>query len=413
MAKNQSEASSLTEASKVSLGEKESKEDIKYNDSYVISNRRYENRLQPINRKEKGVLGSSQSQIIQPIEMQILEQYENSLSESHAEDGKHIQRLEKELLNCSQEIDYLQDQLSARNEEVNYLEERVHILELKLEGMEDLQEEVFSLREELKRSNLNQFSLIKELGTKEIELEKSNLSIEKLEESFSSIALESQFEVESVKLDMMALEQSLFEAKKIHDETLDENNRMTRSIEELQVALQDAQKIIGSLNEENRVGSLNEENRVLKKKLDAANRNSINYSQNDEYCLENKDGSQLKTQSSVSERGKDSTVPEETSTSNVRGSHVGRSAMISGSAADLKRKMEMSEQIHEYECLIKKLKEELREEKLRAKEEAEDLVQEMAELRYQFTSSLEEECKRRASIEHASLQRIAELEAQV
>lgn len=50
---------------------------------------------------------------------------------------------------------------------------------------------------------------------------------------------------------------------------------------------------------------------------------------------------------------------------------------------------------------------------MRAKEEAEDLVQEMAELRYQFTSSLEEECKRRACIEHASLQRIAELEAQV
>lgn len=50
---------------------------------------------------------------------------------------------------------------------------------------------------------------------------------------------------------------------------------------------------------------------------------------------------------------------------------------------------------------------------MRAKEEAEDLVQEMAELRYQFTSLLEEECKRRACFEHASLQRIAELEAEV
>ena len=36
--------------------------------------------------------------------MQMLEQCEKSKSEAHAEDKKHIQRLEKELLNCSQEI---------------------------------------------------------------------------------------------------------------------------------------------------------------------------------------------------------------------------------------------------------------------------------------------------------------------
>lgn len=50
---------------------------------------------------------------------------------------------------------------------------------------------------------------------------------------------------------------------------------------------------------------------------------------------------------------------------------------------------------------------------MKAKEEAEDLAQEMAELRYQLTLMLDEECKRRASIEHLSLQRITELEAQV
>ena len=50
---------------------------------------------------------------------------------------------------------------------------------------------------------------------------------------------------------------------------------------------------------------------------------------------------------------------------------------------------------------------------MRAKEEAEDLAQEMAEFRYQITGLLEEECRCRASIEQASLQRIAELEAQV
>lgn len=56
---------------------------------------------------------------------------------------------------------------------------------------------------------------------------------------------------------------------------------------------------------------------------------------------------------------------------------------------------------------------ELREEKSKAKEEADDLAQEMAELRYQMTGLLEDECKRRACIEQASLQRISELEAQV
>lgn len=50
---------------------------------------------------------------------------------------------------------------------------------------------------------------------------------------------------------------------------------------------------------------------------------------------------------------------------------------------------------------------------MKAKEEAEDLAQEMAELRYQLTLMLDEERKRRASIEHLSLQRITELEALV
>jgi len=199
--------------------------------------------------------------------------------------------------------DYLQDLLSARNAEVNYLEERVHSLELKLEGMEVLQEEVFSLREELKRLSSKHFSLIQELDHKEIELEKSALSMEKLEDSFSSIALESQFEVESMKLDMMALEQSLFEAKKIQEETLDENNKMIRSIKELQVALQDSQKTILSLNEENR---------ELTEKLDTANETSKIYSQKDEYWLENKDRPILDTQSSLSEQGNNSTIEENT-----------------------------------------------------------------------------------------------------
>ncbi|KAG4975216.1 hypothetical protein JHK87_032037 [Glycine soja] len=121
----------------------------------------------------------------------------------------------------------------------NYLEEHIHNVELKLEGMEDLQEE------------------------------------------------------------------SLFEAKKIQGETIDENNRMSTSIEELQVALQDAQKNIITLETEIR---------ELEEKLDTANKNSRISSQKDEYWLENKVRSQLETQSSLNVQGNNSTILEDIST---------------------------------------------------------------------------------------------------
>ncbi|PNY14713.1 myosin heavy chain-like protein [Trifolium pratense] len=328
-----------------------------------------------------------------------VEQHEKSLSMAHMEDKKYIQRLEKELLNCSQEIDYLQDQLSARNTEVTYLEERVCDLEMEFKEKEDLRKEVSSLKEKLKICISQQLSLVQELETKEVELEQSALT---MEESFSSMGLESQFEVESMKLDMMTLEQSLFEGRKVQEETLEENNRMGRLIDKLQDALQDAQKTIISLNEENK---------VIKEKLDTANMNTRLFSQKVKDWLENKDRPQIKDQSSLSEqrsKGEDTRIYGE-----ILGPLLGILAMKLDPASELKGKMEMSCQIQEYEFLVEKLKEELREEKLRAKEEAEDLVQEMAELRYQLTGQLEEECKRRACIEHVSLQRIAELEAQV
>ncbi|KAJ6843297.1 uncharacterized protein M6B38_297260 [Iris pallida] len=73
----------------------------------------------------------------------------------------------------------------------------------------------------------------------------------------------------------------------------------------------------------------------------------------------------------------------------------------------------MSNKIHEFELQVAQLKDELRREKLKAKEEAEDLTQAMAELRYQITDMLEEERKRRACIEQTSLRRIQDLEEQV
>ncbi|RYR72612.1 hypothetical protein Ahy_A02g006834 isoform C [Arachis hypogaea] len=70
---------------------------------------------------------------------------------------------------------------------------------------------------------------------------------------------------------------------------------------------------------------------------------------------------------------------------------LGRLTRILNPAAYLKGKMEMSRQIQEYECLVNKLK-------LKAKKKAEDLTQEMTELRYQQTNLLEEECKHRSPL---------------
>ncbi|XP_039821145.1 uncharacterized protein LOC120683184 isoform X2 [Panicum virgatum] len=67
----------------------------------------------------------------------------------------------------------------------------------------------------------------------------------------------------------------------------------------------------------------------------------------------------------------------------------------------------------ESELLIENLKEELQEQKLKAKEDAEDLTQEMAVLRYQITGMLNEEYKRRSCIEQAAIQHIKELETQI
>lgn len=354
-------------------------------------------------KKEKDMLKESQSQsfgLIRSLDVQM-----KSLSEFRTEDQKHIQMLEKELKNCSQEIDYLQDQLNARNTEVNLLEEHVHSLELKLADMENLQVTVDRLRDELKKSYSECLFLMQELESKEVELQNSNLCIEKLEESVSSMSLESQCEIESMKLDILALEQSCLEAKKIQEETVREKTRMNELIQELEVECQDARKITECLDMENK---------ELREKLDTSETNTRIFCQRVETWLE-KDIFQLKSESLVGElEGKRTFSTDMSTCGEVLESLFSKLAMVLAPDADLIMKMEkMSHQIREYELLVKQLKEELRDEKSKAKEEAEDLAQEMAELRYQVTGLLEEECQRRAYIEQASLQRIAELEAQV
>ncbi|KAI9173941.1 hypothetical protein LWI28_009124 [Acer negundo] len=354
-------------------------------------------------RKEKDLLRESQSQSFQLIKR--LELHVKSLSEARSEDRKHIQQLERELMNCSQEIDYLKDQLNARNAEVDCLNEHVHNFELKLVDMENIEDRVGQLEEELNRSNSERLLLIEELQSKEEELQNSTFCIEKLEESMSSSALESQCEIESLKLDIMGLEKSCFEVKKIQNENVHEKARMNSLIEELESRTQDSQKIIECLDKENK---------ELRKKLVTSELNARAFCQKIEEWMEKEDRTEISSQSCVRDLERYLTISEEMSScAKVFGALLSKLALVQAPDADLKEKMEsMSVKICEYELLVKQLKEELRDEKLKAKEEAEDLAQEMAELRYQMTGLLEEECKRRACIEQASLQRIAELEAQ-
>ncbi|XP_017972175.1 PREDICTED: unconventional myosin-XVIIIa isoform X1 [Theobroma cacao] len=351
-------------------------------------------------RKEKEMLKESQSQGFELIRS--LEIHVKSLSEARVQDKKHIKKLEGELKNCSQEIDYLQDQLSARNEEVNFLTEHVHDLEIKLADKGNLQEKVDRLIGELNSSNSDRLSLMQEIENKEEELQQSALCIEKLEESVSSMALESQCEIESMKLDITALEQVCLEAKK----TEEEKSRMNILIEELEVQLQNALKIIEGLDDENK---------ELRGKLITSEKNAKIFCQKIKEWLKSKDRSQLNMHSVLGEQESMMTISKDISgCKELFSALLSEVALLLESDADSKEQYEsMSHQINEYELLVKQLKDELREQKLKAKEEAEDLAQEMAELRYRMMGLLEEECKRRACIEQASLQRIAELEAQI
>ncbi|TYJ05890.1 hypothetical protein E1A91_A12G195300v1 [Gossypium mustelinum] len=354
-------------------------------------------------RKEKEMLKESQPQGFELIRG--LELHVKSLSEACTQDKKHIQKLERELKNCSQEIDYLQDQLSARNEEVKFLNDHVHNLEIKLADMEDLREKIDHLIGELNCSNSERLLLMQEMENKEEELRQSALCIEKLEESVSSMALESQCEIESLKLDITALEQMSLEAKKSEEENAQENSQMNVLIEELKVQLQNAHEIIEALEKENK---------ALRGKLIASEKNAKIICQNIKQWLKSKDRSQLDTDSVFGEPESIITISKDTSgCKGLFGALLSDVALVLESDSNSKEQVKsMSDQINEYELLVKQLKEELREQKLKAKEEAEDLAQEMAELRYQMTGLLEEECKRRVCIEQVSLQRIAELEAQ-
>ncbi|KAK6773702.1 hypothetical protein RDI58_028940 [Solanum bulbocastanum] len=347
-------------------------------------------------RKEKDTLRGSQGQSVELIRK--IEQHVQTLSEAREGDKYHTQKLKSELENCSQEIDYLQDQLNLRNEEMDSLSKCVCSLQLKLANLENMEEEVTRLREELETSNAERLYLLQQLENKELEIEGSALCIERLEESVASVGLEHQFEIESMKLDLIAMEQNYFKAMKSQDETAQDSAMMNELIHDLQLQIYDAEKVIESLEKEN----VN-----LREQLQTSELNARTFSEHVELfrgLIPNNDGS--------------SSSKEDDSASSCCGDILGplliKLASLGLSDVDLTDKMKkMAGQMKNYESLVKQLKEELRMEKLKAKEESEDLAQEMAELRYQMTGLLEEERNRRACVEQLSLQRIAELEAQV
>lgn len=348
-------------------------------------------------RKEKDTLRGSQGQSVELIRK--IEQHVQTLSEAREEDKYHTQKLKSELENCSQEIDYLQDQLNLRNEEMDSLSKCVCSLQLKLANLENMEEEVTRLREELETSNAERLYLLQQLESKELEIEGSALCIERLEESVASVGLEHQFEIESMKLDLIAMEQNYFKAKKSQDETAQDSAMMNELIHDLQLQIYDAEKVIESLEKEN----VN-----LREQLQTSELNARTFSEKVEELF----------RGLIPNNDDSSSSKEDDSASSCCGDILGplliKLASLGLSDVDLTDKMKkMAGQIKNYESLVKQLKEELRMEKLKAKEESEDLAQEMAELRYQMTGLLEEERKRRACVEQLSLQRIAELEAQV
>uniref|UniRef100_A0ACD5UKR2 Uncharacterized protein n=1 Tax=Avena sativa TaxID=4498 RepID=A0ACD5UKR2_AVESA len=285
----------------------------------------------------------------------------NATSTACQKDRQYIEKLETELSNCYQEIDYLQDQLNIRNVEANIMGEHIHGLELKLTELEKFPERVRDMDNDLMRSDSQCWLLIEEVQHKEEELQKAALQIEKLE----SVILDSQCEIESLKLDLTTFEQRLFDAESFGQHVAEDKARIEKQLREYELQTQEAQKTIDHLEVENT---------QLKKFLPR----------------------------STAKQSPSTTVEQ-----------LDKTLENDGHARDHEILEKMEKQNEEPELLIEQLKVELREQKLKAKEDAEDLTQEMAELRYQITGMLEEEYKRRSCIEQAAIQQIQQLEVQI
>lgn len=126
--------------------------------------------------------------------------------------------------------------------------EHVHSLELKLAEVNKLYERLRSIGGELVQSESQRLILLRELKGREEELKKSALHIETLD----TIILDSQCEIESLKLDITALEQRCLEAERVCRQADQEKDMMISQMEELQCQFQEAQQVIQHLENENK-----------------------------------------------------------------------------------------------------------------------------------------------------------------
>ncbi|KAG2286565.1 hypothetical protein Bca52824_046169 [Brassica carinata] len=270
-------------------------------------------------------------------------------------------------------------------------------------SLRDFEEEVKFLREELCMSKSKHLLLLQELESKETELQCSSLSVEKLEETISSLTLESLCEIESMKLDISALEQALVDAMRIQEESIQEKDQLRGVIEEVQFQSREAQEKAKS------VEKLNEE---LRKRIAGSEKSIKEFFQSTKERLESENEEQPPLNGECFFAELSHVFPLSSEGRECFDAIIKRLELPRN--VTLIDKMEgMGKQIQLQEDLVKRLKEELKEEKLKAKEEAEDLTQEMAELRYKMTCLVDEERKRRVCVEQASLQRIAEVETQM
>ncbi|XP_042449390.1 tropomyosin-2-like isoform X1 [Zingiber officinale] len=287
-----------------------------------------------------------------------------------------IEEVERELRNCYQEIEYLQDQLNLQNVEANFMAEQVQSLELKLAGAEKLNDKLKIVSNELVQADSQCLRLMRELKNTKEELIKSDLQ----RENHEAVILDLQCEIESLKLEITALEQRYVEDERLGQQLAEEKTRTDECFVTLQIQLKEKQHVISCLEDENT---------ALRERMILFHEHA-NQSPNDvklDKYLSPSSGNVVPSIAKQTATSQDEIVKDEIE--------------------------KMAKQIHESGLLVKQLKEELKEVKLKANEEAEDLTQEMAELRYQFTVMLEEESKRRAFVEEASIRRVEDLELQV
>lgn len=197
----------------------------------------------------------------------------------------------------------MRDEVNFISKEVNDLSEHVVDLEVKVTESEKLEEEVNCLREELCTSKSEQILLLQELESTETELHLSMFSVEKLEESISSLTLESQCEIESMKLDIVALEQALFDAKKVQGESIQENNKLREIVNDLRMKSQEAQE---------NADCLEKQNKELRERCVASERSLKEFCQSFKERLESDSEEPVNAECFFTELGHMLPVPDET-----------------------------------------------------------------------------------------------------